>query len=76
MTVDAQRTVAEAHDLAHHAEVDLLAFVPRLTAATIHVSPDGAHAHPVPARDSAETTSALLDTLGAPGRLSQPPTVG
>jgi cation diffusion facilitator family transporter len=48
VTVDAQLTVAEAHDLAHHAEEHLLTFVPRLTAATIHVSPDGAHAHPAP----------------------------
>jgi cation diffusion facilitator family transporter len=46
VTVDAQLSVAEAHDLAHHAEEHLLAFVPRLTAATIHVSPDGAHVHP------------------------------
>ncbi|MDQ6688597.1 MAG: cation diffusion facilitator family transporter [Actinomycetota bacterium] len=45
VTVDPHLTVAEAHDLAHHAEEHLLAFVPRLTAATIHVSPDGAHAH-------------------------------
>jgi cation diffusion facilitator family transporter len=37
-------TVADAHDLAHHAEQHLLAYVRRLTAATIHVSPTGAHA--------------------------------
>ena len=38
-------TVASAHELAHHAEQHLLAYVPRLTAATIHVSPAGAHDH-------------------------------
>ena len=37
-------TVADGHALAHHAEEHLLAYVPRLTAATIHVSPSGAHA--------------------------------
>lgn len=36
-------TVADAHELAHHAEEHLLAYVRRLTAATIHVSPVGAH---------------------------------
>jgi cation diffusion facilitator family transporter len=38
-------TVADAHDLAHHAEEHLLTYVRRLTAATIHVSPTGAHPH-------------------------------
>ena len=46
VTVEPDLTVAEAHHLAHHAEEHLLAFVPRLTAATIHVSPQGAHQHP------------------------------
>ena len=41
--VDSNLTVAAAHDLAHHAEDHLLAYVRRLTAATIHVSPTGAH---------------------------------
>jgi cation diffusion facilitator family transporter len=41
--VDPHLSVAAAHDLAHHAEDHLLAYVPRLTAATIHVSPTGAH---------------------------------
>ena len=36
-------SVADAHDLSHHAEEHLLAYVRRLTAATIHVSPTGAH---------------------------------
>lgn len=42
-TVDPALTVSEAHDLAHHAERHLLAAVARLTAATIHTSPAGAH---------------------------------
>jgi cation diffusion facilitator family transporter len=43
ITVDATLTVEQAHDLAHHAEEHLLTHVRRLTAATIHVSPAGAH---------------------------------
>ena len=43
--VDADLTVGQAHDLAHHAEDHLLARLNRLDAATIHVSPAGAHAH-------------------------------
>ncbi len=43
ITVDADLTVGQAHDLAHHAESHLLADVRRLTAATIHVSPADAH---------------------------------
>ena len=43
LTVDPTISVAAAHDLAHHAEEHLLEYVPRLTGATIHVSPDGAH---------------------------------
>jgi cation diffusion facilitator family transporter len=46
-TVDPGISVTEAHDLAHHAEAHLLHRVPRLTAATIHTSPDGAHAQQV-----------------------------
>lgn len=42
--VDPGLTVGEAHDVAHHAEEHLLDAVPRLSAATIHVSPQGAHA--------------------------------
>jgi cation diffusion facilitator family transporter len=44
VTVDDDLTVSQAHELAHHAEAHLLHYVPRLTAATIHVSPR--HAHP------------------------------
>ncbi len=44
VTVPAHLTVEAAHDIAHHAERHLLLDVPRLTAATIHVSPAGAHA--------------------------------
>jgi cation diffusion facilitator family transporter len=43
--VDSGLNVATAHDLAHHAEDHLLAYVRRLTAATVHVSPTGAHTH-------------------------------
>jgi len=42
-TVDPALTVVEAHDVAHHAEEHLLTQVRRLTAATIHTSPAGAH---------------------------------
>lgn len=42
-TVDPTLTLAEAHDLAHHAEQHLLHDIRRLTAATVHVSPDHAH---------------------------------
>jgi cation diffusion facilitator family transporter len=48
-TVGNHLTVTEAHDLAHHAEAHLLRRVRRLTAATIHTSPEGSHttgAHP------------------------------
>jgi divalent metal cation (Fe/Co/Zn/Cd) transporter len=50
VTVDPGATLAEAHDLAHHAEAHLLHDVRRLTAATIHASPADAH----PARRRAE----------------------
>ena len=43
VTVDPDLTLAQAHDLAHHAEAHLLHHVRRLTAATIHTSPAGAH---------------------------------
>jgi cation diffusion facilitator family transporter len=43
ITVAPDLTVEAAHDLAHHAEQHLLHHVRRLTAATIHVSPTGAH---------------------------------
>jgi cation diffusion facilitator family transporter len=43
VTVAANLTLLEAHDLAHHAEAHLLDQVRRLTAATIHTSPAGAH---------------------------------
>jgi cation diffusion facilitator family transporter len=45
ITVDSALTLNQAHDLAHHAEEHLLTYVRRLTAATIHVSPTGAHAN-------------------------------
>jgi cation diffusion facilitator family transporter len=43
VAVSSDLSVREAHDIAHHAEAHLLAEVRRLTAATIHVSPSGAH---------------------------------
>jgi cation diffusion facilitator family transporter len=43
VTVANDLTVVQAHDLAHHAEEHLLAQVRRLTAATVHASPAGAH---------------------------------
>ena len=43
ITVPADLNITQAHDLAHHAEAHLLARVPRLTAATVHASPAGAH---------------------------------
>lgn len=42
-TVNPDLTVNAAHDLAHHAETHLLREVRRLTAATVHISPSGAH---------------------------------
>ncbi len=42
-TVSPQLSLIEAHDLAHHAEAHLLSRVRRLTAATVHTSPAGAH---------------------------------
>ena len=43
VTVAADLSLRVAHDLAHHAEAHLLADVRRLTAATVHTSPAGAH---------------------------------
>ena len=43
MVVDAGLTLVQAHRLAHGAEEALLARVDRLTAATVHTSPDGVH---------------------------------
>lgn len=43
ITVPADLTLVEAHEVAHHAEAHLLLDVRRLTAATIHTSPAGAH---------------------------------
>src|SRR4051812_22264006 len=43
-TVEAHLTLTEAHAPAHHAEEHLLELVPRLTAATVHTSPEGHHA--------------------------------
>ncbi|MGI8458195.1 MAG: cation diffusion facilitator family transporter [Propionibacteriaceae bacterium] len=48
ITADPSLAITEAHDLAHHAEGHLLAGARRLTAATVHVSPVGAHHHESP----------------------------
>jgi cation diffusion facilitator family transporter len=53
ITVDPACTLARGHDLAHHAEAHLLAHVRRLNAATIHVSPIGAHTKPLAGTSSA-----------------------
>jgi divalent metal cation (Fe/Co/Zn/Cd) transporter len=42
-TVDPTLSLIEPHDVAHHAETHLLHHVRRLTAATVHASPEGAH---------------------------------
>ena len=42
-TVDRALSLVEAHDAAHRAEAALVGALPRLTAASIHVSPAGAH---------------------------------
>ena len=44
--VDPTLSVAQAHDIAHHAERHLVSGVRRLTSATIHISPAGAHQPP------------------------------
>ena len=43
VTVAPTMSVAEAHDVAHHAEAHLVAHVRRLGSATVHVGPHGAH---------------------------------
>lgn len=43
ISVDPALSLASAHDIAHHAEAHLLSDVHRLTAATVHASPAGAH---------------------------------
>jgi cation diffusion facilitator family transporter len=46
ITADPTLTITQAHELAHLAEDRLLAWIRRLNAANVHVSPVGAHAHP------------------------------
>lgn len=41
--VPAELTLMQGHDVAHHAEEHLLAALPRLSSALVHVSPAGAH---------------------------------
>jgi cation diffusion facilitator family transporter len=47
-TVDPALTLTAAHDIAHHAEAHLLHHVQRLTAASVHTSPAGAHQSATP----------------------------
>ena len=55
--VDPGLSVTGAHDIAHHAEAHLLADVRRLTGATVHTSPAGAHPrHGAPARVEGQTS--------------------
>jgi cation diffusion facilitator family transporter len=49
LALDGNPSLVEAHALAHHAEEHLLAAVPHLRAATVHVSPADAHHRSVPA---------------------------
>ena len=49
--VDPALTVAQAHDVAHHAQRHLVGAVRRLTDATIHISPAGAHHPPLAAAE-------------------------
>jgi len=46
LTVDPRLTMTEAHGIAHHAEDHLVADVRHVSAATVHVSPVGAHSEP------------------------------
>jgi cation diffusion facilitator family transporter len=46
ITADPTLTITQGHELAHLAEDRLLAWIRRLNAANVHVSPVGAHAHP------------------------------
>lgn len=43
ITVPADLSLGQAHDVMHHAEAHLLHDLPRLTSATVHASPAGAH---------------------------------
>lgn len=43
ISVDRGLSLEEAHAIAHHSETHLLDALPRLTAATVHASPIGAH---------------------------------
>ncbi|WP_265445067.1 cation diffusion facilitator family transporter [Flexivirga meconopsidis] len=51
-TIDDAVTLATAHTIAHRVEQRLTATIARLTAATIHVSPVGAHSPVAPLRES------------------------
>ena len=59
--VDPTLTVAQAHDVAHHAQRHLVGAVRRLTDATIHISPAGAHHPPAAAAPHRGTTTHLTE---------------
>ncbi len=44
VVVDSNLTIEQAHEVAHHTEAHLISYIGRLSAATVHVSPSGAHA--------------------------------
>lgn len=46
VSVDEHLPVTQAHQIAHQVQQDLIAHVPRLTSAVVHVSPRGAHVVP------------------------------
>ena len=45
LEVDSGLSLTGAHQIAHHAEAQLIADVRRVTSATIHTSPAGFHQH-------------------------------
>ena len=46
ITVATDASLRTGHDIAHHVEEHLVARIPRLTSAVIHVSPSGVHGEP------------------------------
>jgi len=59
LEVSIYRVPAQAHDVAHHAQRHLVGAVRRLTDATIHIGPAGAHHPPAAAAPHVGTTSHL-----------------
>ena len=69
--VDPALSVAMGHDIAHHAGRHLVGTVPRLTSATIHISPAGAHQPPAgtTGKAAAEPSCGFSDGLMRPDRI-------